>query len=738
MNSSDVVISLLGDSNKNEWTRSEILEIISEGLKIEKREAGSKFDTVNTRTDFFEKISENPVKHKFSKSGHWRYESLKKSLKSGETFRRDFSKFIKTYYWDNLLECVGNYIPILEIDYNNLNKGFPYAAEHLFEDPDKTLIMLNEALQDIELPILEDFKPEVSIYNAGELLQVEDIKTEHINKFVQVEGRVVFQSLPKSELIEGAFKCQRCEHINYVPQGVRQFIEPYKCENDVCNRKGPFKLLDPPESKYIDGQEIVIESLKGQVTVKVHLTKSLTRPPWDRDAKVVRVCGILKTNNTISKSGTRSNVFEWIIEANNIRFADDSNTEPATEDEIKVFEEWAENPLELRKKLLESIAPHIYGMIDVKDLCCLALFSDWNWGLDPREVLERSSIHVLLFGDPGVAKSQIVKDIVYLSPKGKFGQVTNMTKGGLSTVAVQEGGEWCVRSGFFSLADQGVAGLDEIDKVDDQKDLKCLVSVLDDQVQRVSKIGKNDIPFNTRAAVLATANPKGGHLRKEDTMDQIAATIPSYIFQRFDMIYVIRDIPDKEKDRIVIRNINQMHSDHKINRKNIERLVTPELFRKYVLYARSKPVPGFAPNAQKLIEEYYLTLREVSHDYPVIGARQGNNLNRISRAVARREMAPTISEEHVKYAISLLKAGLSTLSEGDDYSMYNYGRTKSQAEMVKSIRDTIKEICKKEKAAKIEEIAFVSGLDAVQVEHALILMEKNKEVYKIKEGYRVP
>ncbi len=739
MSTSDAIISLLGERGKKEWTRSEILDILSEKLHIDKKDANTRFTNVFSRGDFFEKIGDSPIKYQFSRTGELRYATLTKQVAAETNFRTDINEFLKIYYWEKLLDCALDHIELLEVDYNDLVKGLHYVAEGIRDgDPLEQLLKLNKALKGIDLPVDSDFRPGISIHNFTNVLNVEDVKTIHISKFIEVEGRVVFQSMPKSELKVGAFKCLRCGNINFMYQNMRgKLYEPFECENDVCRRKGPFKL-DQQESEYIDAQDIKIESLRGQVTIKVHLTGCLCRPPWDRDAKVVRVCGIVDTEETISRSGTKSNSFNWVIEANSIRFADDTNTEPPTEKEIELFENWAKNPLELRKNFLESIAPNIYGMLELKDICSLALFSDWNWALDPRDVLERSSIHVLIFGDPGVAKSQIVKDIIYLSPKGKFGQVTNMTKGGLSTVAVQEGGEWCVRSGFFSLADQGVAGLDEIDKVDDPKDLKCLVTVLEDQIQRVSKIGKNDIPFNTRTAVLGTANPKGGHLNKDGIMDQIAATIPSYIFQRFDVIYVVRDIPDKEKDRIVIRNINQMHSDHKINRKNIERCIQPELFRKYVLYSRNKPVPAFAPNAQKLIEDYYLKIREVSHDYPVIGARQGNNLNRISRAIARREMAPIITEDHVNYAISLLRGSLQTLSAGDDYSIYNFGRTKTQAERIKTIKETIKEICRKEKMAKIKDIAFISGLDPVQVEHDLILMEKSKEVYNLKEGYRVP
>lgn len=474
------------------------------------------------------------------------------------------------------------------------------------------------------------------------------------------------------------------------------------------------------------------------MNIKAALNGCLCMPPWERDAKVVHTCGIVRAWQKIGTLG-KSPYFEWVVDVNSIKIVDDNNVEPPTEDEIKQFEAWAKNPHELRKKFLSSIAPHIFGMMDIKDACSLSLFSDWNWGLDPRNVIDRSSIHVLLFGDPGIAKSQIIKDVVYIAPKGKFGQVVNMSRGGLSTVAVQEKGEWFVKSGFFSQADQGVAGLDEIDKVKDPKDLDCLVSVLNDQIQLVSKIGKNDIPFNTRTAVLGAANPKGGHLKaSEDIIEQIQSTIPSYIFQRFDLIFAIPDNPDEAKDSIVADTVNERYRTRIINRKNIKREIPVELLQKYILYARTKSLPDIELSAQKLIKEFYLKIRKVSKEYPVIGARQLEDLNRMAIAIARREMSPKVTEDHVKYAIGLMKASQATWSSGDDYGMYNYGRTKSQAEQVNSIRTAIKDICVKESYARIEDIAFTSGMDLIQVEHTIILMEKNKEVYHVAGGYRLP
>jgi len=222
-------------------------------------------------------------------------------------------------------------------------------------------------------------------------------------------------------------------------------------------------------------------------------------------------------------------------------------------------------------------------------------------------------------------------------------------------------------------------------------------------------------------------------------MTQLESTIPSYIYQRFDVIFVIKDVPDKEKDSIVADNINKMHNDPTQSRKAITRAISPDMFRKYVIYARTKPVPEFEPNAQKLIKDYYLTQRGMTQSggYPVISARQVSNINRLSKAIARREMALKVTEEHVKYAIGIMRASTSTLGEEGDYGIYNSGRTKSQVEKIKLIKDAIKEVCKKEQSAGISDIAFASGLDIMQIEHTLMMLERNREVFKANRGFRV-
>ncbi len=314
MNSSDVIITILGSSGKNTWLRSEIIDILSEELKIEKTEANGRFTAILSRTKYFEKISDAPVKYQFSNIGAARYDAIQKAKEGDQNLRTDIEEFMKIYYWDVFLKCVQDHTEYLDINYEHLVKGLSFIAEGLLGDnPTEYISRLNNAFYEIELPIEDDFRPSASIYNFGDTLQVEDVRTQHIGKFIEVEGRIVDIIIPKSKVLLAAFRCQRCEHITYINQDDRKFVEPYECENSVCRRKGPFKLLDEPESTLVDYQEMVLESLHGgQVVISVAAYGSLCRPPWERDAKVVKVCGIVKKAQCTTRTG-KTNLFEWVI-----------------------------------------------------------------------------------------------------------------------------------------------------------------------------------------------------------------------------------------------------------------------------------------------------------------------------------------------------------------------------------------------------------------------------------------
>ncbi len=636
----DKVIYLLGSQGVTEKTSIELsqaLEVISLGL--DKSIQSAKISFYRAASDdkgLFVKVSASPAKYAFTWNGFERYKTLRSEEKNLEGANRTFEEFLRLYYWDDFLDCVKNHDAPLKIRFNDIERGLGLDfADSILKNPKAIMEKLNQHLKQIVLPIDDEFRPLISIVDVSmNRFSVQDArKKDYINKLIEVEGRIMMQSDVRPVYLEAAYKCRRCEHITYIPQERGKRIEPFECENDVCGRKGPFKI-STEDSTLIDSQDIILESTQGDVHLSVILDHPLcTSNFWERDAKIVRVAGILELKEVIARD--KPVYADYVLIANSIEMADDNTIAPPTKEEIELFEEWAKDPKELREMLINDIAPHIYGMHAEKDALCCSLFSDWTWKLPAEKTLVRSSLHVLLIGDPGVAKTELVKDAIKHAPKGLMGQGENATGKGLSNAAVMENGIWVIKAGLFAKGDGGVIGLDELDKID-KNDLNCLNSILVSQKQIVDKAGKH-VTFDTRCAAICAANPKNGHIDKYDPIIRQLG-LSSFLFQRFDLVFVIIDTPDRNTDSKIYDRISETCDNSPLGDIALKRKIQLDLFKKYVLYARSKPVPKINGEANEILKQFYLGARNLERkdNYPAINHRTAAALNKLAKTIARR------------------------------------------------------------------------------------------------------
>lgn len=747
MDSYERVVYELGMSGMTDTTplsMGDILSSLEPYFKTKTKSKGA-FNNTNQRTDYF--IKQESSGYSFSEEGFHKFNKLYQVVRSETNRSEKLSEFFDFYLEDEILKYSSRETPAVVIDFSKIERWDIDFAEQLIMDPVTTMeyienSLLENKIIDMDMDIQRDLKiqpekPRIEIINLPMTHEVEQIRNvKKLGKFVQVRGRTSMQNLAKAQAVTTAFQCARCDHITYVSQSFdSKLLEPQECSNDMCGRNGPFKLLPQPETVFVDAQMINLESPKGQVPLKVALQGHQCEPPWIRDGKIVVVTGRLLYTSIYLRNGKRSD-FEYLLEANSIRFADESVSSPPTEQEIEMFEEWAQDPEDLRDRIVNSIAPHIHGYHIEKNATSLSLFSDWTWDLDPRDVVARSSIHVLLLGDPGVAKSQIMKDLLFLAPKSKYAQIVGSTPGGLANSAIQKDGEWFIKAGLFSHADQGVMGLDEIDKFRNKDDINCMINVLEEQTQVVSKAGITEVQFNGRTAVIATANPSRGNLNRIDPiLDQ--TDLPLYIMQRFDLIFVIFDTPDKHHDKEVAHAVYLQHKDTNSKRQDIKREIEPDLFRKYILYSRSKPTPVIPESVETILSDYYLSIRGRHQETkdPLISARSLNNLFRIARAIARRELSTEVTETHAMLAISLTRSSIQSLSLGvEDHSVTDYGSTKSQRERIYDVWSAIKEVCKNKESATIEDIVSLKNLDMIETEHTIQVLKRQGEIFCVKDG----
>ncbi|HWQ96054.1 MAG TPA: ATP-binding protein [Candidatus Methylomirabilis sp.] len=676
-------------------------------------------------------MSDNPVKYALTQKGFERYKSLKSMENELDGAYHTFEEFLKLYYWDYFLECVRNHDLLLKIRFSDIERGLGLDfAESLMKNPKTIMEKLNQHIKQIVLPIDDDFRPVISIDGLYMYrLSVQDArKKDNINKLIEVEGRIMVQSDIRPVYHEIAYKCMRCGDITCIPQERGKRIEPFICGNEVCNRRGPFRI-SIEDSTLVDSQDIILESTQGNVHLSVVLDHPLcTSDFWERDAKIVRIVGILELRDVVARD--KPDHADYVLIANSIEIGDDNTVLPPTEEEIILFEEWAKNPRELREMLINDIAPHIYGMHAEKDALCCSLFSDWTWNLPAKKTLVRSSLHILLIGDPGAAKTELIKDIIKHAPKGLMGQGENATGKGLSNAAVLENGIWIIKAGLFAKGDGGLIGLDELDKID-KNDLNSLNSILVSQQQIVDKAGKH-VTFDTRCAAICAANPKNGHIDKYDPIIRQLG-LSSFLFQRFDLVFVVVDTPDRFIDSEIYDRISETCDNSPIGDIALNRKIQLDIFKKYVIYARCKPVPKMTGEANEILKHFYLEARnlERKENYPAINHRTAAALNKLAKTIARRELAPEVTAEHAQYAVNLYRKSIISVGMGEEDMMsLETGGARSQFKRIEDIRNAL--LKSKESGLSAEKVAEETSYPLSEVIHTLDKMKENGEIIEYK------
>ncbi len=683
------------------------------------------------------KVCDAPPKYCFTKQGIDRYNTMKMQENSLKGSDCTFEDFIKKYYWDALLDCLRENKELLEIKFRDIEMGLGFDFARSLVDNPNAIADMDNIIQGIDLPVDMEVPVRVSIVDIGKpsTLAVEEARqSQYVGKLIEVEGRVMMQTDIRPRFYQAAFKCQRCGELNFIQQDGVYFAEPFECQNNSCGRRGPFKL-SYEDSESTDSQTIYIESAMGDaVQLTVILDKPLCAYPWERDAKFVRVVGVL---NVQQVTKNRQKEFDFVLNACSIKLTEDSTVEPPTKEEIEMFDEWAKNPLELRQKIIKSVAPHICGRDEVKDILSLCIFSDWTWNMKPEKALKRSSLHVLLIGDPGVAKSQLIRDIMKLAPNAIMGQGENATGRGLSNSAIQVNGVWQIRAGLFAKGDRGIVGLDELDKID-MDDLKTLNSILEYQKQIADKAGMH-VSFDTRCAAICGANPKKGHLNKFDPIiDQLG--VSSFLYQRYDAVIVMQDVPNRDADGVIFDKNLETHNNATVGDVVLERAIPEDIFKKFVLYARSKPQQKISAEAAAVLKEVYLNLRDMrATDYPVVSARTGDALTKLTTAIARRELAGEATKEHALHAVDLFK--MCILSQGFgtelDFMVIERGGTRSQLQRINEIRKAMQEISKIKDVSTIEDVVKLTGYLKEEVHHTLKSLVEKGSIVELRDGYRL-
>ncbi|MEM2029911.1 MAG: minichromosome maintenance protein MCM [Archaeoglobaceae archaeon] len=513
---------------------------------------------------------------------------------------------------------------------------------------------------------------------------VKSVSVKDVGRFLSVIGVVKRVSEQHSYVKSANVICEECGQTETV-YAIDETLEKGKCPK--CGKKKTLKIdrksvVRVPFSKIkIQDLPEFLEANELPRTLDAWVFGSLMHEIHAGDKVILN--GVLKTEKIPLERGEA--VERMYLEVNSIEFLEkDIRTINITPEDERKIRELASSP-DIYERLAKSLAPSIYGYDDLKLAIILQLFGGTR--VETADSPSRGDIHILIVGDPGIAKSRLLRAVYSLAPRAVLSTGYSTTGAGLTVSIVKdEDGKWNLEAGVLVLADKGIALVDEIEKMR-KEDREHFLEALEQQTITVSKAGIY-ATLNSRTSVLATANPKYGKFNKfEPLADQI--TLEPNILSRFDLIFVLLDEASEERDQLVAEFILEKSGNEKP-------LLDQDLIRKYILYAREhvKHVT-LSREAIELIKKFYVELRSSAKENVTITPRQLEALRRLAQASAKVQLRDVATAEDAERAIRLMRVSMSTWAVDPETGAFDltYGltgvgaRTRDRISTIKAVID---------------------------------------------------
>lgn len=548
----------------------------------------------------------------------------------------------------------------------------------LEETPDRSIGYIRDALvqkcrYEVSTGRIDPSLIEIRPANHNYTIPIGRIRSGNANKLVSLDGIIRRATQPVAHMTKAVYRCRSCGGFtDPISQSRRQAEEPEVCPR--CERKTRMDLVKE-RSTFIDYQRLQLaENPEGAAAqpqaVDVDVAGDIvgTAQPGDR----VRLTGILRTQQ--QRAGVQNLPdFKYYLECLSIRMEETSFAEVRIdeEDERRIRELAAQpNVCDIVGR---SISPSVYGHERVKRAIGLQLFGGVRKEM-PDGTPRRGDVHVLLVGDPGIAKSVMLRYAVKVAPRGIYTSGQGTTKAGLTAAAVKDDfsdGRWMLEAGALVLADTGMAAVDELDKMSDT-DRSGLHEAMEQQSVSIAKAGIT-ATLRSRCALLGAANPKKGRF---DAYLPIAEQInmPPSLLSRFDLVFVLQDVASQEADaklsRHILGNHRQRESDASTD------IIDPETLRKWIKLGRDIN-PVLTDAAEEAVHAFYLRMRGGSRggNAPIpITPRQEEAVIRLAEGAARMRLSGTVSADDVRVAMTLMESCLRDVAYDAETGQFDIDR----------------------------------------------------------------
>ena len=633
----------------------------------------------------------------------------------------------------------------LEVSYRLIEGFDDDFAQNIIAKPDLHFQAANQALRQF----LQDeghtsMYPFVRIIHlpSDQVRTVSQLRADDISMMLSIDAIATKISGVRPRIYSASFLCGSCGHVTDVKQpNEQELVEPIECSqiDGGCGRpkRQTRFILQEDESILINSQFIELQESPEQLKGGIQPERIICIGEHDIAGKLnpgdrVKANGVLFIRSQ-RKGGKDTPVFDIFLRIHSLERQNVPLEEISiTEDEELEIKELASRS-DIYDLFSESIAPSIFGMSRVKESLMLQLFGGVA-RLNPDGTRNRGDIHILLMGDPGVAKSQLLDYMSKISPRGQFTSGQSASAAGLTAAAVQDSaadGRWTLEAGALVLADLGLAAIDEFDKMN-ETDRSSMHEAMEQQTISISKAGIN-ASLRTRCAVLAAANPKSGKFEPVSDIPFTAQiNLAPPLVSRFDIIWLLTDIAEQEKDAKIARHIinNRLLGTSELlvnqgsapdpSRKSSagmkksqegDEILSKDLIRKYIAYSKRSIHPKLEEEARNRIVAFYVETRKKggeSSDSVSITARSLEAVARMAEASARIRLADIATVEDVERAIRLTRTWRNELmGENFDETALHTGKKAGARNSERILLDIIGDL----QSASTDNIKVASLID---------------------------
>ncbi|KAI8927661.1 MCM2/3/5 family-domain-containing protein [Entophlyctis helioformis] len=628
--------------------------------------------------------------------------------KFGE-FLRNFRLEAEYIYREQLRQNLIVNQNFVEVDMGHLLSYDEELANNLKERPKEYLALFENAVvtyakqNNLLSTKTAHHNIQVMILSRANPIPIRELDTPLISKLVRVPGIIISSNNAQAKATLIHLMCRACRHVKLVPvtSGLAGITLPRMCDSepDMTGNK-PKCPVDPymivhDKSRFVDQQVLKLQEAPGMVpvgelprhllmTVDRHLTGKVT--PGMRvtatgiftifDAQASRGKGGNKGVSAIALRSPYLQVIGLQVDPD----GSNNNDRSFTPQEEEEFLAMSRRP-NLYAEFTASIAPQIYGSEDIKMAIACLLFGGSRKFL-PDGMRLRGDVNVLLLGDPGTAKSQLLKFVQRVAPIGVYTSGKGSSAAGLTASVIRDSQsrEFRLEAGAMVLADGGVVCIDEFDKMREE-DRVAIHEAMEQQTISIAKAGITTI-LNSRTSVMAAANPVFG---RYDDMKSPGENIDfqTTILSRFDLIFIVRDEHNELRDSTIARHVVGVHMNTRQSTSDThESDFDIQRMRSYLSYCKSKCAPRMSEQAAQKLSSHFVEMRGKVRSLDADAAanrasatstggsyggsassaaktaipitiRQLEAIIRVAEALAKMTLSPVATEQHVDEAIRL-------------------------------------------------------------------------------------